>query len=100
MANWCNDRKCDFIISTGDNIYNHGVKSSKSKLFAKTWLNKYNHPSLAHLKWYLTVGSHDQDGCVKCQIKYKVGKEKRWPGFLFQDVRTGECNLFFKELSL
>ena len=59
MGKFCEDSKCDFIISTGDNFYSRGVDSVYDDQFDESWRDVYNHPSIAHLPWYLTVGNHD-----------------------------------------
>ena len=61
MGDWCSkeSNKCDFIISTGDNIYNDGVESPTDAHFADTWLDVYDYPGISDLDWYLTVGNHD-----------------------------------------
>jgi len=61
MGQWCSHQSnnCDFIISTGDNIYDNGVGSVSDKHFDDTWRDVYNHPGIADLPWYLTVGNHD-----------------------------------------
>ena len=61
MGEWCskNSIKCDFIISTGDNIYSDGVTSVSDHHFDDTWRAVYTYQGIADLPWYLTVGNHD-----------------------------------------
>jgi len=61
MGEWCSKDsiKCDFIISTGDNIYDDGVTSVSDPHFDDTWRDVYTYPGIADLPWYLTVGNHD-----------------------------------------
>jgi len=61
MGLWCSqvEHNCDFIISTGDNIYDSGVSSATDHHFDDTWRDVYTYPGIADLPWYLTVGNHD-----------------------------------------
>ena len=61
MGSWCSQGSvtCDFIISTGDNIYDDGVTSVSDHHFDDTWREVYTYPGIADLPWYLTVGNHD-----------------------------------------
>ena len=59
MGRWCLLHDCDFIVSTGDNIYSNGVSSPTDDEFDETWRKVYTHPSIRFLPWYLTVGNHD-----------------------------------------
>ena len=51
MGEFCFHNKCDFIVSTGDNIYNDGVDSPSDEQLNEKWKNVYNHPSIADLNW-------------------------------------------------
>ena len=51
MGNFCLWNRCDFIVSTGDNMYTTGVDGPFDKKFAEKWKNVYTHPSIAHLNW-------------------------------------------------
>ena len=79
MGKWCSNHSCDFIVSTGDNIYNDGVESTTDLHFADTWLEVYNYPGISHLPWYLTVGNHDHHtpGGEWYQVEYS-NINKRW----------------------
>jgi len=59
LGEFCFHNRCDFIVSTGDNIYNDGVESPFDEQLDEKWKNVYNHPSIADLPWYMTVGNHD-----------------------------------------
>jgi len=59
MGNFCLWNRCDFIVSTGDNMYTTGVDGPFDEKFAEKWKNVYTHPSIAHLNWYMTQGNHD-----------------------------------------
>jgi hypothetical protein len=78
MGQWCLVHGCDFIISTGDNFYNEGVKSADDSRFKTTWRDAYSHPSIANLTWYINVGNHDhRHGRESYQVEHsKI--EPRW----------------------
>ena len=81
MGQWCTQttQGCDFIISTGDNIYNKGVDSPTDAHFAYTWLDVYDYPGISDLDWYLTVGNHDHyvPGGEWYQVEYSQ-YNSRW----------------------
>jgi len=96
MSDWCGVRKCDFIISTGDNFYPSGVTSVNDARFNTSWLWVYDKPNIADLTWYMTMGNHDYgviDNRELYQIDY-AATEKRWvqPSLWYDVVRT-EGNL-------
>lgn len=95
MGLWCSQdsNNCDFILSTGDNIYSSGVDSIGDKHFDDTWRDVYTHPGIAHLPWYLTVGNHDHihsDG-EWYQVGYSLVNQ-RWnmPSLAFAFEMTSE----------
>ena len=51
MSSWCDSRRCDFIISLGDNFYPDGVASKNDERFTKSWRSIYNQTSIASLRW-------------------------------------------------
>ena len=51
LGEFCFHNRCDFIVSTGDNMYTTGVDGPFDEKFAEKWKNVYTHPSIAHLNW-------------------------------------------------
>lgn len=72
-----------FVVSTGDNIYDNGVKSIDDALWKTSFEDIYTG---AHLQvpWYCVLGNHDYKGLVDAEIKYS-GVSRRWnmPGRYF-----------------
>jgi tartrate-resistant acid phosphatase type 5 len=60
MGKWCQQYgPCDFVISTGDNMYQDGVKDEHAEQFATSFENVYIQPGLEGLRWYVVLGNHD-----------------------------------------
>merc|ERR1712013_93300 len=78
---WCSQGSvnCDFIMGTGDNIYDDGVTSVSDHHFDDTWREVYTYPGIADLPWYLTVGNHDHHSCNGewHQVEYSLVND-RW----------------------
>ena len=53
MNLWCEQQACDFVVSTGDNLYNDGATSPTDRRFDTRWRNVYNGEALKDLTWYL-----------------------------------------------
>ena len=60
----------EFIISTGDNFYTFGVKSTKDKLWKKSYENIYNGANIKSTDWYPVLGNHDHYGNQQAEIDY------------------------------
>jgi acid phosphatase len=65
-----------FVISAGDNFYEHGVTSVDDEHFYASFENVYNAPSL-QVPWYVVLGNHDYCGSCQAQIDYSK-KSQRW----------------------
>ncbi|KAI3430746.1 hypothetical protein D9Q98_009158 [Chlorella vulgaris] len=60
------DQPSQFIVSTGDNFYEHGLQSASDPLFAKSFMDVYTAQSL-HVPWYAVLGNHDMcDNAPNC----------------------------------
>lgn len=66
----------DFIISTGDNFYPNGVKSTTDKQWSTSFENIYTGNHL-QCKWYAVLGNHDYRGTPQAEIDYSK-KSSRW----------------------
>jgi 3',5'-cyclic AMP phosphodiesterase CpdA len=68
--------KPSFIVSTGDNFYPSGVRSTRDY----TWLASYEQIYTAHslqTDWYVVLGNHDYKGNVQAEIDYS-DIDRRW----------------------
>jgi predicted phosphodiesterase len=73
-----------FIISTGDNFYTFGVKSTKDKLWQKSFENIYDGDAIKNTDWYPVLGNHDNYGNEQAQIDYsKVNPRWKMPSDYF-----------------
>lgn len=66
----------EFIISTGDNFYNRGVKNVNDSHWHESFESVYSDPAL-HVPWYISLGNHDHYGNVEAQVEYST-KSDRW----------------------
>lgn len=63
--------EAEFILGSGDNFYNFGVKNVSDTRFDITWRDIYFHsPYLRHMPWYQIAGNHDHDGNISAQLQY------------------------------
>jgi hypothetical protein len=69
--------KPNMIISTGDNFYTFGVKSTKDKQWKKSFENIYNGEHIKDVVWYAVLGNHDHYGNEQAQIDYSQ-THTRW----------------------
>ncbi|KAH0918039.1 hypothetical protein HID58_025699 [Brassica napus] len=68
----------DFVVSTGDNIYDNGMKSIDDPAFQLSFVNIYTSPSLQK-PWYLVLGNHDYRGDVEAQLSPALRSiDSRW----------------------
>jgi acid phosphatase len=66
----------DFVLSTGDNFYEHGVESIHDAHWCESFDAVYDDPAL-HVPWYAALGNHDHMGSVRSQIAY-ARRDVRW----------------------
>lgn len=76
MAKVAEQAKISFVISTGDNFYEKGVKDVSDALWQNAFESIYSAPSL-QCPWYVVLGNHDHGGSIQAQIDYSAGS-KRW----------------------
>jgi hypothetical protein len=68
----------NFVVSTGDNIYDNGMKSIDDPAFQLSFSNIYTSPSLQK-PWYLVLGNHDYRGDVEAQLSPILrSMDSRW----------------------
>lgn len=68
--------KPEFIISTGDNFYPDGVRSTRDH----SWLASYEDIYTAHslqTDWYVVLGNHDYGGDPQAEIDY-TSVDRKW----------------------
>ncbi len=68
--------KPEFIISTGDNFYPDGVRSTRDH----SWLASYEDIYTAHslqTDWYVVLGNHDYGGDPQAEIDYSL-VDRKW----------------------
>ncbi|MEZ5956978.1 MAG: tartrate-resistant acid phosphatase type 5 family protein [Hyphomonadaceae bacterium] len=66
----------DFVISTGDNFYNRGVRSTTDPQWRTTFEEIYTAPSL-QTPWYVVLGNHDYAGVPGAEVAY-TATSPRW----------------------
>lgn len=66
----------DFVISTGDNFYNRGVRSVSDPQWRATYESVYSAPSL-QAPWYVVLGNHDYAGDPEAEVAY-TATSPRW----------------------
>jgi 3',5'-cyclic AMP phosphodiesterase CpdA len=68
--------KAEFIVSTGDNFYPNGVKSTRDYNWIASFENIYTAQSL-QTDWYVVLGNHDYRGEPQAEIDYSE-VDRRW----------------------
>lgn len=76
MARIAAEIDSDFVISTGDNFYAHGVRSVSDRHWRERYEEVYSATSL-QIPWYAVLGNHDHEGSVEAEIAY-TGSSGRW----------------------
>eukprot|EP01023_Acetabularia_acetabulum_P038743 TRINITY_DN370_c1_g1_i2.p1 TRINITY_DN370_c1_g1~~TRINITY_DN370_c1_g1_i2.p1 ORF type:complete len:380 (-),score=61.04 TRINITY_DN370_c1_g1_i2:622-1761(-) len=69
MATVAQDFKPEFVISTGDNFYDNGLRSANDPQFQTSFQNVYSNAGLRGIEWYVVLGNHDYgdlDGNTDC----------------------------------
>lgn len=81
-----------FIISTGDNFYTFGVKSTNDKLWKKSYENIYDGKAIKHTDWYPVLGNHDHYGNQQAEIDYsKINAHWKMPADHYAaEVKTND----------
>jgi len=66
----------EFIVSTGDNFYDNGVRSTEDAQWDKSFEDIYTGSHLQK-NWYVILGNHDYHGNPQAEIDYSK-KSRRW----------------------
>lgn len=74
VAKRMNDRaveaSCDFVVSTGDNIYPSGVTSAQDSQWKTKFENMYLQYKALSIPWYAVLGNHDYRNDPQAQVEY------------------------------
>ncbi|KAF4368458.1 hypothetical protein F8388_018582 [Cannabis sativa] len=85
----------DFVISTGDNFYESGLKGVDDPAFQESFTNIYTAPSLQK-PWYTVLGNHDYRGDVEAQLSPVLRKlDSKWICMRSFIVDTEIAEFFF-----
>lgn len=76
MARIAERLKSQFVVTTGDNFYDHGVSSLHDTHWRESFEDIYTAPAL-HIPWYGVLGNHDYQGCIQAQLDYGASNP-RW----------------------
>ena len=68
--------KAEFIVSTGDNFYPSGVKSTRDYNWIASFENIYTAQSL-QTDWFVVLGNHDYQGVPQAEVDYSE-VDRRW----------------------
>ncbi|MFA5012035.1 MAG: metallophosphoesterase [Ignavibacteria bacterium] len=68
MGNYAESFPVKFIVSTGDNFYEYGIKSVEDSLIKLSFDDIYTATSL-QVPWYITFGNHDYGYSANAQIE-------------------------------
>lgn len=86
----------NYIISTGDNFYKHGVSSVDDIHFQRSFEQIYRGDSVSVTPWYLVLGNHDHEGNIKAQIDYtEISSRWNMPGRFYQARLSANLIGFF-----
>jgi hypothetical protein len=76
MNYYAHEYEAKFVISTGDNFYENGVRSVDDPQWMTSFENVY-HGGALQRDWYVVLGNHDYKGSVQAEIDY-TEKSRRW----------------------
>jgi acid phosphatase len=80
-----------FVISVGDNFYEHGVKSVDDPQWQTSFEKIYTATSL-QIPWHVVLGNHDYHGHCEAQIDYsKISKRWNMPARHFKRVEKTDA---------
>ncbi|KAK4436794.1 Purple acid phosphatase 17 [Sesamum alatum] len=85
----------DFVVSTGDNFYDNGLKGEDDPNFLHSFANIYTANSL-HKQWFSVLGNHDYRGDAVAQLSPFLRKmDSRWLCLRSFLVNAEIAELFF-----
>ncbi|MGE0741945.1 MAG: purple acid phosphatase family protein [Hyphomonadaceae bacterium] len=85
------DMESDFVVSTGDNFYRQGVRSTEDPQWRESFEDIYAAPSL-QIPWYVVLGNHDYEGSPAAEVDYtRTSTRWRMPSrYWRQDMTTSD----------
>ncbi|KAK8472333.1 hypothetical protein PHAVU_002G181300 [Phaseolus vulgaris] len=87
--------KIDFVISTGDNFFDSGLRGIDDPAFDESFTKIYTSSSLQK-QWYSVLGNHDYRGDVEAQLSpVLTNHHKRWLCLRSFIVNAEVAELFF-----
>ncbi|OQS00951.1 tartrate-resistant acid phosphatase type 5 [Achlya hypogyna] len=69
--------QASFVVSTGDQIYDHGMLSADDPIVYNKFENVYRHPALK-IPWYISIGNHDCEGSIDAMLGYAKRTNNMW----------------------
>jgi tartrate-resistant acid phosphatase type 5 len=83
MAAWADAHPLRFVVSTGDNFYEYGVKSVSDPKWKTSFEDVYAAKGL-QVPWLVALGNHDYRGNVEAEVEYsKASPRWRMPARFF-----------------
>lgn len=87
MNEWMKTDNPRFIVSTGDNFYNVGVKDINDPHWQESFEKVYRGDNLILKPWHVSVGNHDYYGNVDAEIEYsKISSRWKLPSRYYSFV--------------
>jgi len=97
MGKYGDENPVKFVVTTGDNFYETGIKTVDDPLVKITFEDIYTSNSL-QVPWYATLGNHDYGDNAQAQIDLtKVNKRWKMPSRYYsivEELSDGTKNLF------
>ncbi|KAK1588543.1 hypothetical protein Q3G72_024455 [Acer saccharum] len=89
------DLNVDFVVSSGDNFYDNGLRRTNDPFFKDSFSKIYTANSLKK-QWYSVLGNHDYRGDVEAQLSPMLRlMDPRWLCLRSFIVNTEIVELFF-----
>ena len=70
MDKTASEIEVDFILTTGDNIYNEGIRSREDFSYANKIMTNFEKQHLKNIPIYICPGNHDCYSDLKNEIEY------------------------------
>lgn len=88
MGVWAGEHPLRFVVSMGDNFYEHGVKSVTDPQWRTSFEDVYTAKGL-QVPWLVALGNHDYRGNVDAQVEYsRTSPRWRMPARFFTQTET------------
>mgnify|MGYP000859597296 CR=1 FL=1 len=71
MGHTATEMSAQFVVATGDNIYDDGVRDVHDSLWKFSFEDIYTAPSL-QVPWYVSLGNHDYRTNPQAQVEYTL----------------------------